>query len=101
MDIHDISDPLATITNLNPKTFKWNKSKIDTWGNINDSSMGFIAQEVETVLPDLVRRTQSNEFEDGVMSLDYTAFIALNTAAVKKLLEKIEQLEARITELET
>lgn len=101
MDIHDISDPLTTITNLNPKTFKWNKSKIDTWGNINDSSMGFIAQEVEVVLPDLVRRTQSNEFEDGVMSLDYTAFIALNTAAVKKLLEKIEQLESRIAELET
>ncbi len=47
---------------------------------------GFIAQEVEQVLPELVRKTDH-------YALNYDHMTAINTAAIKELLERVERLE--------
>ena len=51
-------------------------------------AMGVIAQEVELILPEIVRTG-----EDGIKSVDYVQLIA-------PLLATIQQLEARVSELE-
>ncbi len=53
-----------------------------------EPAMGVIAQEVELILPDIVRTG-----EDGIKSVDYIQLIA-------PLIATIQQLEARVSELE-
>ena len=49
-------------------------------------SIGFIAQEVEKVIPELV-------FGDDPKSVAYQNFVALLVEAIKELLQRIEKLE--------
>lgn len=46
-DVKDITDGLSIINKLRPVRFKWNKT--------NEEYIGFIAQEVEDVLPNIVK----------------------------------------------
>jgi flagellar biosynthesis chaperone FliJ len=56
-------------------------------------SIGFIAQEVEKVVPDLV-------FGDDPKSVAYQNFVALLVEAVKEQNETINSLKERIDKLE-
>ena len=56
---------------------------------------GVIAQEVEAVLPEVVR-----ESKDGIKSVDYGNMVGLLIEALKEADEKIELLTKRIEELE-
>lgn len=60
-----------------------------TWRDNNSPSLGVIAQEVETVLPELVGET------DGVKSVNYSGLTAVLIEAVKDLLERVRKLENR------
>ena len=50
-DIATITDPLTKIKGLTGRTFKW---KEDSTKFDDETKYGFVAQEVETILPDLV-----------------------------------------------
>ena len=80
-NIISIPNGLDMIEKLNPVTFNW-----DRQGN-NKPSAGFIAQEVEEVLPDLVRG------EEGEKTIK-TAGI------VRYLVKAVQELSARVKELE-
>ena len=97
-NIKDIESPLLAIEKLKPKSFIWN-NKLAPFTDQKDS-FGFIAQEVQQHFPYLVNNIGNNEEYDNVLSLDYNAIIPINTAAIKELLKKIEELEERILELE-
>lgn len=51
-DVKDITNGLEIINKLRPVSFKWKKN--------NNESIGFIAQEIEEVLPEFVRDTRLN-----------------------------------------
>lgn len=51
-NINEITDGLSIINKLRPVKFKWKKN--------NNKSIGFIAQEVENVLPNLVKTSPEN-----------------------------------------
>ena len=57
--------------------------------------IGFIAQEVEKVVPEVVATN-----EDGYKSVSYARVTALHTQAIKELLEKLNTLEERVSKLE-
>lgn len=97
-NIRDLESPLVKIEKLNPKSFLWN----DVTAPLTDKgdSYGFIAQEVQNDFPFLIKNVGNTNNLTDVLSLDYNSIIALNTAAIKELLAKIEQLEERILELE-
>jgi hypothetical protein len=97
-NIIDIESPLLVIEKLKPKSFVWN-NKLAPFSE-QKNSFGFIAQDVEKDFPFLVKNIGDNEDIDNVLSLDYNAIIPINTAAIKQLLAKIEELEERILELE-
>ena len=71
------------ILKLNPVTFKWNDIN-----KSNTCNVGFIAQEIETILPDLVK-----EGLDNYKSVNYTSLIPY-------LVKHIQNLENRILILE-
>ena len=87
-DIEAISYGLSSILALNPKKFKWKRTDTD--------DLGFIAQDVEKVLPELV------EGEDCVLdgdkmiggkTLQSNGIIAVLVKAIQELSAKVEALE--------
>lgn len=88
-NILPISNGLDKIINLKPVTFNWIN------GDVRKSAtgtpmheIGFIAQDVEEVLPEAVI-----EDDEGHKLVNYSAVIPLLTEAVKELSTKIEKLE--------
>jgi len=63
---------------------------------------GFIAHELQQVIPHVVTGEKDQLKEDGsafLQSVHYTGLIATLTAALKESVERIEQLEADVAEL--
>lgn len=88
-NILPISNGLEKIIGLKPVTFNWING--DVRKSISGSSLseiGFIAQDVEEILPEAVI-----EDEEGHKLVNYSAVIPLLTDAVKELSNKIETIE--------
>lgn len=97
-DIKEIDSPMVKLSQLNPKSFLWN----DATAPLTDKgySYGFIAQDVQNYFPELVKVVKDSTTIEDLLTVEYNAIIALNTAAIKQLVSKIEILEDRILELE-
>ncbi len=104
-NITNITDSLTLVKQLKPRFFTWKDAKAER-GN----STGFIAQEVEEIIPLLV---QGNDLgstitgDDGSQSQDMSGksintigLVAHLTKALQEQQTKIEELETRITTLE-
>ena len=86
-NIKKIDDPLAKVLQLNGVSFDWKYTQ--------QSSAGVIAQDVEKVLPEIVK-----DAEDGHKTLNYNGLIGLLIEAVKEQNETIKSLEQKINTLE-
>ena len=99
-NITTVSDALTKVSQLRGVDFNW-RSK---WGGHADS--GVIAQEVESVLPNLVITQEGarDTDEDGnsvlMKHVNYNGLWGAMIEAVKELKSKNEALEARIAALE-
>jgi len=110
-NIQTIEDPLTKITKLRGVNFEWRKkfvtSKINETSEItyNDKydeglQMGFIAQEVNKVIPEVVENDHIGfEGLDGVLALDYAKITALLVEGIKELNKKVEKLSKKVEEL--
>lgn len=78
-NINNIKNALQTLKTLNGKSYYYKKS--------SQISYGLIAQEVETILPEIVETD-----EDDIRSISYTDIIAFLIEAIKELDDKIEGL---------
>ena len=88
-NIKTISNGLDKIQKLNPVEFDWNdKSEAHKIGKKEDA--GFIAQEVQKVLPNLV-----NENVDGDLSLNYEGVIPYLVQSIQELKKEIEILKSK------
>ena len=92
-DIEDITYGIDTIKKLKPRKYKHKGS--------NNNDIGFIAQELETVIPEVVSG------DEGSKGVSYGNLTAALTKAIQELTTKIETLEqenialrARVTNLE-
>jgi len=82
-NVKDIEYGLDTIMKLKPKQYDWKKD--------DRHDIGFIAQEVEEVIPEIVK---DNEwFDDKVKTLDYEKLTAVLIKAVQELKTEIEELK--------
>jgi hypothetical protein len=87
-NVADIEYGLSTVLDLQPRKYQM---KID---DAND--IGFIAQEMETVIPEIVHTNANN----GYKSLDYGAITAVLVKAVQEQQTIIDDLKSRIETLE-
>jgi hypothetical protein len=58
-----------------------------TWKENDEKSVGVIAQEVEAILPELVKG------EEGDKSVNYSGLVGVLIEAVKELSARVEELE--------
>ena len=88
-DINNIETPLETIQKLKGITFNWKNDIIETDKSLQGIKHGFIAQEVEKVLPSLV-------FEDKNKSINYIELIPILVESIKDQQKQINELKSRI-----
>jgi hypothetical protein len=88
-DIHPVSevDALEDIMHLNPVSYRWKETE-KRGDNIH---FGFIAQEVEKIVPEVIRGEG-----DDIKGINYDGVIALLTRAVQEQQKEIEALKVRL-----
>ena len=100
-NIKNIESPLEKIKKLNGVTFNWNEIA-NTYVNKSEEveEVGLIAQEVQAVLPQLVRPAPFDCNEDGTsksgenyLTISYDKLVALLIEAVKELQSEVEELK--------
>ena len=97
-DITSMTDGINKVKQLNPIYYKAN-SGFDTTTVQN----GFLAHEVQSVLPTLVDGEKDAPIDEkgkGYQTLNYAGFTPTAIAAIKELIAKVETLEAKVAALE-
>lgn len=90
-NVEPVTDGLKLVNQLNPVFYDWDRSNSKTSGFEDKHQVGFIAQEVEKVLPEVV-----NKGEDGYRSLEYGKMVSVVIAAVKELYNKVLGIDREI-----
>jgi hypothetical protein len=83
-NVKQISNGLAIINQLNPVQFAWDQNDLRAKSFGSQNQVGFIAQEVEKVLPEVVIRG-----EDSYRSVEYGKIVSVVVAALKELYIKV------------
>jgi hypothetical protein len=89
--IYEISESLNKIVDLRPTKF--------TWKETQKEDVGFIAQEVEKVIPEVVETTKGfiNTDEDmNRKTISYPKLIPYLVDTIKELKKRIEELEKKV-----
>ena len=106
-DIKDLNYGLKSVLSLKPVSYKWKSGKQDT-------KIGFLAQDVEQVIPEIVSHIEISKEEkkqyklegrkiqlDDTYALRYTELIPVLVKAIQEQQETITHLEKQIQHLET
>jgi hypothetical protein len=91
-DVTDARYGLQQVLELRPVTFKW-KSEIPNEGAVQ---LGLIAQEVQKVVPEVVKQDPRT----GTLSINYAALVPVTIKAVQEQEKLIRQQQVRIDALE-
>ena len=96
-NIEPFAGALSKIMALEVVSFDWKKSK-------EHVNAGFIAQNVETVMPEYVVENTSGGIKEprkGITGGMSAGYVAVLTAALQEAVSKIETLEAKVAALES
>jgi len=99
------AEGLDLINSLRPVRFNWN-SKIQKLGRVHSGEakrtrIGFIAQEVEEILPELVETWEHHDpineihTEEEYKGIEYGRLVSVLVAAVQELTDRVKTLEGR------
>ena len=80
-NIHTVENALETVSSLRGVSFDWKET--------GDSSYGVIAQELEEVLPELVKNGENK-------SVNYNGIVGVLIEAIKELKSEIEELKQQL-----
>ncbi|MCF2491457.1 tail fiber domain-containing protein [Dyadobacter sp. CY347] len=88
-NIHALENGLGIVSKLNPVSYEKKATIADSV--YNKSEIGFIAQEVQKILPQLIREGKD---ADKTLALDYNSLIPVLTRAIQEQQKQIEMLTA-------
>jgi hypothetical protein len=86
-NIHSFTNGLDIVSKLNPVSYEKKASIADN--NYNKTEIGFIAQDVQKILPQLV---QEGRDANKTLALDYNSIIPILTRAIQEQQSQIETL---------
>jgi hypothetical protein len=96
-NVRDLETGLNSVMALKPRRFDWKENQ----GTNKKDVAGFIAQEVETILPDLIGEWKVNSEDDTIYkSLEMGNMLPTLVKAIQEQQATIEALTTRITALE-
>jgi hypothetical protein len=90
-DVAPMVNALDSILKLKPVTYIWKSN--------GKSDNGFIAHEIQEIIPNAVSGEKDAKFEDGSINpqcVDYSKVVATLTAAIQELNAKVTALEAQL-----
>lgn len=91
-DVRELGATLPLVMRLEPLSFKYTYN-----GEADSRSLGFMAQDVATLFPELVSRGGDGLDHYGI---SYTGFSVIAIAAIQEQQEEIDALTKRIERLE-
>lgn len=95
-NIASIQNPLQKVLALRGVNFNWNTAAFPQRMFSDKRTLGFIAQEVEKVLPEIVQTENTTE---GYKSVQYDKVVALLVEAMKEQQKQINQLKKEVKKL--
>jgi len=90
-----VSSALDIVNALNAYYFDWNDNAKNTLGFPDKKQLGFVAQEVEAVVPEIVTTTST-----GYKAVDYSKMTPILLEAIKEQNKMIQNLQQRVEKLE-
>ena len=103
-DINSIENASAIINNLRPVHYEFNNDKFESLDLPQGKQFGFVAQEVEEILPELVSVSAETEVDGQTTSLkgiNYMQMIPVLTQAMQEQHIVIQKQQDEIDELKT
>jgi hypothetical protein len=94
-EIKPIKNPLEIAEALNPVTFKWDPKNPRNDGMDSKTHLGFIAQELEQVIPDVV-----DVGADSYRTVRYDKIVPVAIGAIKELKADNDRLQKKVAALE-
>lgn len=96
-NIQPIEGARQLINQFNPVTFSWVSAFADAHPSSPDANWGFIAQEVEQVMPEMVVTVPEENVSDSVSPWILTDLKLLNTSALQPILVKaFQELDGQV-----
>lgn len=106
-DIQEVTGALNQIKKLRPVEYFWDTKRFPSFGSEKRKQIGFLAQELEEVFPELVNKASVSLPESDTKAtgqkfdaVNYDGLIPVLTKALQEQQEIIEKLEKRIEILE-
>ncbi len=93
-DVVAISNALDKVGRLHGVSFSWKTDEFPDRKFPKDRQMGFIAQDVEPIVPEVV-----TTMNDGYKTVDYSKLTPLLVEAVKEQQKEIDELKRLVTQL--
>lgn len=93
-DVHTVTCALESVQRLRGVTYRWRKGEFPDKKFDGEVHHGFIAQEIQQILPDVV-----HEDSKGYLSVDYSRVTPLLVEAIKEQQKEIDELRAMIEQL--
>jgi hypothetical protein len=90
-DIETLNGALDKILKLRGTSYNWRVGEIEGRNFTDDAQIGFIAQELREVYPEMV-----HEDEDGYLSVNYTQVIPVLVEAIKEQQAKTAEQQAKM-----
>ncbi|NCI49904.1 hypothetical protein GWC95_08220, partial [Sediminibacterium roseum] len=95
-DIHTLTNALSKVNALRGVSYLWKTEEFPNNGFDSLKQIGFIAQEIEKVLPEVVRTD-----EKGFKTVEYSKITAVLVEAIKEQTRIIDELRAEIKTLKS
>ncbi len=95
-NIQPLSSALDKVMLLQPMSYEFIKNN-----PTKRKSLGFIAQDVQQVLPELVFEQENREDEGSTLTMDYSGFGIIAVAAIQEQQTEIDELKAIISDLQS
>ena len=94
-NIHTISESLNRILELRPTEFVWKENE--------KQDIGFIAQEVEKIIPEVVETSRGfldthtdDKSQDDIKTISYSKLVPYLVDTIQELVKQIEKLEKKV-----
>ena len=95
-NIRTVENALDKVKSLRGVYFNWDQKSFPTKEFSDKTELGFIAQEVEEVLPEVVTKDKTKE---EYRSVKYDKVVALLVEAIKEQQKKIDSLTIKVNKL--
>lgn len=99
-DITPIQNALQVLKHIDGVSFTWKDMPFNA-GKAGNRSYGFIAQQVEAVLPEAVHRNTESPGDGGdpFRTIAHDKILAVAVAAINKLAAEVENLKSQVASL--